>query len=125
MSRSSPEGPSPSPRAQDKPAPLRTCVGCRSKRPQPELLRLHWQRQRVEVDAPGRRSGGRGAYLCANMTCWERARKGRTLARALRVAGEGIDIAAVAETVAVMISGSPHRSPSSGPTPSPGGHLHR
>lgn len=53
--------------------PERTCVACRRKRPQGELLRLTrtpegWQWQE------GARSG-RGAYVCADTpACWEEKR---------------------------------------------------
>ena len=41
------------------------------------------QAARVTIDERGR-SPGRGAYLCAEQACWERALDGRVLERALR-----------------------------------------
>jgi predicted RNA-binding protein YlxR (DUF448 family) len=49
--------------------PLRTCLGCRRVRPQAELLRLARTADgHVEPD-PGRRAGGRGAYVCRREAC--------------------------------------------------------
>lgn len=64
------------------PAPERTCIGCRRKRGQAELVRLTNQAGRV---APARRGApGRGAYLCPEQTCLEAAHKRRAFARAFR-----------------------------------------
>jgi predicted RNA-binding protein YlxR (DUF448 family) len=52
--------------------PLRTCLGCRATRPCNELVRLAVVDGRVVAD-PGRRLGGRGAWLCPDPTCAERA----------------------------------------------------
>jgi predicted RNA-binding protein YlxR (DUF448 family) len=49
--------------------PIRTCVGCTTKRPQRELIRL---------------GEGRGAYLCPDEECFEKAMKRKAFARALR-----------------------------------------
>ena len=40
----------------------------------------------VEVDPTGKRAG-RGAYLCARMSCWTRGINEKTLVRALRIEG--------------------------------------
>jgi predicted RNA-binding protein YlxR (DUF448 family) len=49
--------------------PHRTCIGCRAVRPQADLLRLARSAEgRVEPD-PGRRGGGRGAYVCRSERC--------------------------------------------------------
>ncbi|MFM7537906.1 MAG: YlxR family protein [Acidimicrobiales bacterium] len=62
--------------------PQRTCVGCRARRGQPELLRLAVRGDDVVID---RSAPGRGAWLCADTTpeCFGRARR-RALAAALR-----------------------------------------
>jgi hypothetical protein len=38
----------------------------------------------VEVDPSGR-ANGRGAYVCENPKCWDRALRSQTLANALRI----------------------------------------
>ncbi|HVC39771.1 MAG TPA: YlxR family protein [Candidatus Dormibacteraeota bacterium] len=94
--------------------PVRTCIGCRARRPQGELLRLRGDGARVVVEAAPGRGPGRGAYLCANMNCWKVAMRRRALGRSLRLGEAPIDYAAVAAALAGMISGSPGRS---GPDP--------
>jgi predicted RNA-binding protein YlxR (DUF448 family) len=75
------------------------------------MLRLRWDGLRVVLEGSDARGPGRGAYLCAKMTCWERARRTRALGRALRVGRESIDHLALAGELEGMISGSP-RPPS-------------
>lgn len=63
--------------------PTRTCVGCRTRRPQPELLRLT-RRSDGAVVRSGRRVRGRSAYLCPVEECLDRAIKRRGFSRAFR-----------------------------------------
>lgn len=63
--------------------PLRTCVGCRTRRPQPELLRFRRRPDGRAVPALGRGDSGRGAYLCPSRACFDAAMRRRTLTRAL------------------------------------------
>jgi predicted RNA-binding protein YlxR (DUF448 family) len=46
-------------------APARTCVGCRTRRGQPELQRFVRQAEAWVADG-SRRSPGRGTYLCGS-----------------------------------------------------------
>lgn len=62
--------------------PLRTCVGCRGKRPQGEMLRL--SRSSDGAVSLGAGAPGRGAYLCRDAACFETALKTGRLRRALR-----------------------------------------
>ncbi|MBN1179181.1 MAG: YlxR family protein [Anaerolineae bacterium] len=65
--------------------PFRTCVACRTPRPKRELIRVvHTPEGQVVVDERGKQNG-RGAYLCAQRSCWTSALKRRQLDRALRV----------------------------------------
>jgi predicted RNA-binding protein YlxR (DUF448 family) len=63
-------------------APERTCVGCRRKRGQAELVRLTAEGGFVVPARPG--SPGRSAYLCPEQSCLEAADKRRAFARAFR-----------------------------------------
>lgn len=64
--------------------PLRSCVVCRRKLSKRELIRLvRTAAGAVQVDERAR-APGRGAYLCHDPACWERASAGDSLARALR-----------------------------------------
>jgi uncharacterized protein len=67
--------------------PTRTCLGCRRRRPKHEMLRLV-RRADGRVDAD-RAAGGRGAYVCAETECLERALKPGRLAHAFRKPSEG------------------------------------
>ncbi|MGH2819636.1 MAG: YlxR family protein [Actinomycetota bacterium] len=79
--------------------PIRTCAGCRTRRSQDELLRVVRRPDgSARVDLPGTgdrasrrrergRMPGRGAYLCRDRSCMQRALESGSLARALRIQG--------------------------------------
>jgi predicted RNA-binding protein YlxR (DUF448 family) len=63
--------------------PERTCVACRTTRQKRELVRIVRSPDgRMDIDETGR-APGRGAYLCADGGCWERALGGNALGRSL------------------------------------------
>jgi hypothetical protein len=63
--------------------PQRTCVVCREKDAKRELTRIVRTESGIQVDPKGKMNG-RGAYLCDNPKCWERALSSDILAKALR-----------------------------------------
>lgn len=64
--------------------PVRSCVACRSKRPQHDLLRVAIAPDgSITLDAGPHRTG-RGAYVCRDRHCVEGAVKHGVLARRLR-----------------------------------------
>ena len=64
--------------------PQRSCVICGMKTSKRELVRIVMTPEReCAVDDTGKRSG-RGAYLCRQPACWDRALRGGRLAAALR-----------------------------------------
>ena len=64
--------------------PQRTCVVCRTTSDKRALTRLvRTPDEGVQVDPSGKRSG-RGAYLCDQLACWDRALVTDALAKALR-----------------------------------------
>jgi predicted RNA-binding protein YlxR (DUF448 family) len=67
-----------------KHVPIRTCVGCRQRRPQRELVRLVRRVDGIVVRDVSGGAAGRGAYVCLEAVCLERALKGGRLAQALR-----------------------------------------
>ncbi|CAN5754943.1 YlxR family protein [soil metagenome] len=68
--------------------PVRTCVACRRRRRQEELLRVARRPQGAVVpDVPGERAEGRGAYVCPVRDCVERAVRSGRLIQALRLPG--------------------------------------
>ena len=96
-------------------ARTRTCVGCRTARPQDELVRLARTPLGVRFD-PRRRLPGRGAYLCPHPTCIDAAtrRDAAGLRRALRGAtGTELDaaIAALRSEIGRRHQGVHHQVP--------------
>ena len=64
--------------------PFRTCLGCRRARPKAALVRVLLGGDGiVRVDAAGT-APGRGAYVCPDPACVERAIKGARFGRAFR-----------------------------------------
>lgn len=65
--------------------PQRTCVGCRKVSDKNKLVRLVKRADgQVSVDRGGD-GAGRGAYLCADRSCWVSGLKSGQMERALRV----------------------------------------
>lgn len=67
-----------------KHVPLRTCVVCREKENKRTLTRVVRTEQGVQIDPSGKMNG-RGAYLCDQSGCWDRAVSTDVLNRALRM----------------------------------------
>lgn len=66
-----------------KKIPQRQCMGCRERKAKRELIRIvRGTDGTVRVDFSGK-VNGRGAYLCPNAACLEKARKSRALERSL------------------------------------------
>lgn len=71
-----------------KKIPMRMCTGCGEMKPKKELVRVVKAPQKEEdtppeisLDLTGKKPG-RGAYLCRNLECLQKARKARRLERA-------------------------------------------
>ncbi|MBR6727961.1 MAG: YlxR family protein [Clostridia bacterium] len=66
-----------------KKIPVRQCLGCNEHRSKFELLRVVRDPEgNVSLDFTGKKSG-RGAYICKNVACLQKAQKRRSLSRAL------------------------------------------
>ncbi|HVA24663.1 MAG TPA: YlxR family protein [Chloroflexota bacterium] len=66
--------------------PERTCVGCRTKRPKRELVRIVWAADSLAVQLDeGQRMPGRGAYVCREQRCLAAGITKRGLDRTLRI----------------------------------------
>jgi predicted RNA-binding protein YlxR (DUF448 family) len=69
----------------EKKVPLRTCIGCGQCRTKKELVRIVRRPDgSVVLDRTGREAG-RGAYLCDDPACFEKAVRKKSLSRALGV----------------------------------------
>lgn len=66
-----------------KAAPIRTCVACRQRRPQAELLRLAQGPEGWQAD-PRRRLPGRGVYVCPREACFAALAQGKAALRGFR-----------------------------------------
>lgn len=65
-----------------KKIPMRQCLGCREMKPKRELIRVVRSPEgEICLDFRGK-APGRGAYLCKNSGCLEKAIKGKALERA-------------------------------------------
>jgi len=65
-----------------KKIPLRQCLGCREMKPKRELIRaVRSPEGEVSLDFKGKKPG-RGAYVCPNADCLQRAIKTKALSRA-------------------------------------------
>ena len=60
------------------------CIACREGRPKKELVRVVATDNGLDVDESGK-AHGRGAYLCSDVACLERARKIKAFDRALNI----------------------------------------
>ena len=75
-------------------APVRTCVGCRARVPQTDVVRVVARPKQADRSGewiawldPDRRLPGRGAYLHLSLNCLDLAERRRALPRALRLTG--------------------------------------
>ena len=64
-----------------KAIPERTCIACNEKKEKKDLIRIVKSQDGViSVDTTGK-ANGRGAYICKNEQCLEKAIKTKALAR--------------------------------------------
>lgn len=62
-----------------KKIPQRTCLGCGEAKPKKELIRIVKQNDgNIFIDKTGK-ANGRGAYICNNVECLEKAIKSKRL----------------------------------------------
>lgn len=67
-----------------KPLPQRMCVGCREMKDKRELIRVvKTPEGEITIDPKGKMNG-RGAYLCPNEDCLQKAVKSKGLERAFK-----------------------------------------
>ena len=65
--------------------PQRTCSVCRTQKNKNELLRIVKNKENIiKVDETGKQSG-RGAYICYDMECLEKAQKSKRLEKTLEI----------------------------------------
>lgn len=76
---------------KQKKIPMRMCLGCQEMKPKKELIRVVKNKENeISLDFTGK-NPGRGAYICKNVSCFEKAKKGRKFERAFETSiGEEI-----------------------------------
>ena len=107
----SPTAPARSDRKRSGPrpkhVPQRMCVACREHDAKRGLIRIvRTPEGPVEIDPTGKRNG-RGAYLCHDPACWERALRGGgagPLARALNTTIDDDAVAALRRHAAPLMA---------------------
>lgn len=64
-----------------KKIPQRTCIGCNIKKNKTDLIRIVKNKaNEISIDITGK-AQGRGAYICNNVSCLEKAMKSKRLER--------------------------------------------
>lgn len=67
---------------KQKKIPMRMCLGCNEMKDKRELLRVVKSTEgEVSLDFSGKKNG-RGAYICKNIACFQKARKARRFEKA-------------------------------------------
>lgn len=92
-------------RGKGRVPPQRTCAGCRTVRPQRELVRVvRTPTGGVELDDERGKRPGRGVYVCPDEGCLQRALRTKALERALKVSIPADVVAALQERVGALAS---------------------
>jgi len=61
---------------------MRMCLGCQEMKPKKELIRVVKNKENeIFVDFTGKKAG-RGAYICKNVECFQKAKKARRFEKA-------------------------------------------
>ncbi len=69
-----------------KKIPIRRCLGCYESKPKIELYRVVKKvNGEICLDKTGKLNG-RGAYICNNINCFEKARKGKKFEKEFNIA---------------------------------------
>ena len=85
-----------------KDIPQRTCIGCNEKKNKKDFIRIVKDNQNnISIDKTGK-ANGRGAYICDNIDCLEKAIKNKKIEKSFKM---NID-ESVYEQLRIMISGN-------------------
>lgn len=71
---------------KQKRVPQRMCIGCGQMKPKAELVRIvNSKTDGIGLDETGKKAG-RGAYICRDVECLQKARKAKRIERAFSCA---------------------------------------
>ena len=66
-----------------KKIPQRTCIGCNVQKNKSDLIRIVMNKEgNISIDKTGK-ANGRGAYICNNIECLEKAKKSKRIEKSL------------------------------------------
>ena len=65
--------------------PQRKCIGCNESKPKKELIRIVKTPEGEMLIDSSKRANGRGAYICNNLECLQKAIKTKGLNRAFKM----------------------------------------
>ncbi len=86
-----------------KHVPQRTCIVCRQKKDKRRLIRIVRDRDTgVFVDLSGKHNG-RGAYLCPELNCWDKALNKNVLDHALRTEVSEAEKEKIIESISQLV----------------------
>jgi len=72
--------------AKPRKIPLRKCTGCQEMKSKKELIRVvHSETEGISLDFTGKKAG-RGAYICPDTACLDKAAKQKGLERSFKQA---------------------------------------
>ena len=65
--------------------PQRTCIGCNEKKDKKDFIRIVKDNQNnISIDKTGK-ANGRGAYICDNIDCLEKAIKSKKIEKSFKM----------------------------------------
>ena len=65
--------------------PQRTCIGCNEKKNKKDFIRIVKDNQNnISIDKTGK-ANGRGAYICDNIDCLEKAIKNKKIEKSFKM----------------------------------------
>ncbi|MBR4260702.1 MAG: YlxR family protein [Clostridia bacterium] len=66
--------------------PQRTCIGCNDKKDKKDFIRIVKDNEnKISIDRTGK-ANGRGAYICDNIDCLEKAIKNKKIEKSFKMA---------------------------------------
>jgi len=88
--------------SKKKHVPQRTCIACRKVIAKRDLIRIvRTPLQTIVVDETGK-AQGRGAYICKQSECWQKALNQGIIAHSLKTAISSEDMALLKQFAAIL-----------------------
>lgn len=90
--------------------PMRRCIGCMESKPKRDLIRVVASGEEGLRTDPSGKANGRGAYLCLNAECVEKAKKKKAFARNLDISVTEEEIQRIQTEIADIINKETQRT---------------